>query len=437
LAISNHKVRPPASPEILQEIADFLPPQMLELYKKMNGCYFFAMVKNDNELSLGLTIPPIETIQFFQTSDNPNYNFKGNVRFLPFEWSEPTDSTFFFLLESEEEDLNKAKIVYARSGEEYEYQVVCNSLEEWIEKAIAANFSIGWAIKDIPDYQSNKQKLGKLLGKKPTKKKIHPPGKRLRFDELRVTVIKSITKATKSTYFGNDFTLIEFDLGARGWVQSGRLKKIWKNDLYEKIKTGKLPLETILGKNATKEMAHSFAALCCSTAYQGVAEDTSIPYHTPMIMGLFLEFTLEETTLNIFDILDTWYQLFEDHLNQPIPFEKVKSRHKHDTFPLSNLFHAFIGLLVFRIIRKRKAEGNGTPELNKIQAIFKKRLPRYVFLNIRGAENNEFNNFLDKIDKVFSSEELFIDPWFEKEVSEYLADQIGLSDYPFYHHSRA
>lgn len=280
LKIVNHEIRPPASPKIIKEKAAFLPVQIVELYQQMNGCFFFASVKNDSDLTLGLTIPPIETIQGFSTADHPNYNFRGNVRFLPFEWAEPTDSTFFFLLESGEEDINKTKIVCARSGEEFEYQVVCNSLEEWIEKAIVANFSIGWAVADIPEYQASKQKLNKLLSKNPVKKKVHLPGTRLRLDDLRVTVIKSVSHATKSKFYGNDFTLIEFDLGARGWVKSSQLKKIRKNDLYEKIKTGKLPLDTILGKNATKEMAHSFAALCCSNAFLGVAEDTSIPYHT-------------------------------------------------------------------------------------------------------------------------------------------------------------
>lgn len=155
-----------------------------------------------------------------------------------------------------------------------------------------------------------------------------------------------------------------------------------------------------------------------------------------MTFGLFKDFTLEESSKMVFDLLDNWYQLFEDQLNQPIPFEKVKSRHNLDTFPLSNLFHAFIGTLVFRIIRKRKVEGAGTPELNTIQAIFKKRLPNYAFLSIRGSENHEFNDFIDGIDKIFFSKEIHMDPWFEKEINEYLADQIGLYDYPYYNYSR-
>lgn len=428
LSVQAYQIRLGVNKHILKEKADHLPIQLVELYKKMNGCYFLATARNQADLTLGLTIPPIETIGTFRTAPDLRYNFKEGGRFLPFEWSEPTDSTFFFFLGAGDNGMEDAKIVYARAGEEDRFEFVCDSLDVWMERAIDANFSLGWAIHDSNDYQSRKTKLEKLLKEEPLEAKTHLPGTRLRFDDYRVMVVASICREANDKYFGKDFTLIDFDLGARGWVQSGRLKKIGKIDFYEKIKTGKLPWDMIRGENATKEIAQNFAAICCSNASIGIGpENLFIPYRSSLLVGLFYDLSLEETTELIFSMLDNWFELFDGKLKQEIVFDKAKSMVKLDVFELSNLFHALIGMLAIMIIRVRKSEGVEMGYLRHIQSMLKERLPLYI-----SSCHYEFLEFLKNMDLLFSSDDITADDWFDKKVSPYYVDKIGFDDYPFY-----
>ena len=142
------EIRPAVSQKSLDKAKDTLPQSLLDFYSVMNGCDIFATFINNQNLSLGLRIPPIERIGEFRVPPQDEYNFPAGFKFMPLEWIEP-EYEFYYLL-ADGSDIPSAQIVVACPAEESDYIPIAATMGEFIEKALDSYLVIGWAYQFFP-----------------------------------------------------------------------------------------------------------------------------------------------------------------------------------------------------------------------------------------------------------------------------------------------
>jgi hypothetical protein len=207
----------------LAKYKGLFPNDLLEFYKVMNGCHFYATFVNDSNLQIGINFPAIEDIKGFEEA-SWQYDFKKPVKLLAFEWIEGQYSPFFYLLEDDGTKPDAAP-VYRVTTAPFASEFVAGTLGEWIKMSIEAGLALGWAYKD-EEFKERALLIKDLMAKEPEKRTVLLPGTRvLKKDQLmRATVLKQVQTQTMG-YHGNDYVLIQPDIAPneKYWVVTGTL----------------------------------------------------------------------------------------------------------------------------------------------------------------------------------------------------------------------
>lgn len=282
---------------------------------------------------------------------------------------------FFYHLPNDENDVNNATIIQAESGYENEYKVVCNNLEEWIDKAMNAGLTLGWANSD-EHFQKNVQKVNTILSKTPEKRKNYLPNTRVKTTDdvlCRGTVVKQIKTKEKHSYHGDDFVLVKYDIGKIYWSPSSKVKTITnKMDMYESFFKAPESLQNLLTLS-TKESITILRRIGIYGYECYVLDDTnddekdlSYPIASLRHVGIFGQLPLEQSAKIILTLCNNWIKDGENELQlkrvieiDGSEFDKKASHIKHQRFNYFEMINTMIGCLIV-LIAKERIENNKT-----------------------------------------------------------------------------
>lgn len=432
----------PVSPKRLNEVKDSLPQSLLDFYSVMNGCDIFATFINNQNLSLGLRIPPIERIGEFRVPPQDEYNFPAGFKFMPLEWIEP-EYEFYYLL-ADGSDIPSAQIVVACPAEESDYIPIAATMGEFIEKALDSYLVIGWAYQFFPGGKVAGIRQIKQLLETPEKEvQVLEPGTRVKIfkNKERGSVIRHVKTEGVHRHYGNEFVLVDFDLAGKYWVSYGVTKKIsGKKDVYEiAIANSDQFISRMLDSEA-EESARTFFRIGSDYQpyYRGFEEvdGLNIPDHSYRYAAIFSKLPFDDSIHRMVCLFEKWAAAAIGQIKAPLAFEPdgTEFEKKENVRPFS--FHSVLftlaGCLALLYILKKKQEPDWNFPQDLRERILKsfEKLMQSPDFPTNGGYPTPFKKTMDSFSELFQISRID-DPvfGFPKERSEWL-DELGL-DQPF------
>lgn len=436
------EIRPAVSPKSLNRVKDSLPRSLLDFYSVMNGCDILATFINNQNLSLGLRIPPIERIGEFRVPPQDEYNFPAGFKFMPLEWIEP-EYAFYYLL-AEDGNISSAQIVVARPAEESDYIPVAATMDEFIEKSMEAYLATGWAYQYFTGEKADEiQQIKKLLETSEKEVQILEPGTRVKIfkNKERGSVIRHVKTEGAHRHYGNEFVLVDFDLAGKYWVSYGETKKIsGKKDVYETAIANPDQFISRMLDSEGEESARTFFRIGSDyqpyyKAFEEV-EGLHIPDHSYRYAAIFGKLPLDDAIHRMVCLFEKWAVAAIGRVKVPLAFEpdgtEFEKKENARPFNFYSVLFTLAGCLALLSILKKKQEPdwNFPKDLQERLGKSFEKLAQSPDFPTNGGYPTPFKETMDSFSQLFRAS--WIDEGvfgFLNERSEWL-DELGL-DGPF------